>query len=80
MTLELLDVEADRARIKTIWTSGNFGKIAESIQSHAAAFVDRLTINPYSLVLDLACGTSNIAVEVARWDAIVIRRPALLRR
>ena len=71
MTLDIAAVEADRLRIKTIWTSGDFGKIAGSVQPHATAFVKRLSIKPCALVLDLACGTGNIAVEVARRNAIV---------
>lgn len=71
MTLEMTTIEADRARIKTIWTSGDFAKIAESIETHAEEFVARLPIKPDSLVLDIACGTGNIALEAARREAIV---------
>jgi SAM-dependent methyltransferase len=71
MPLEITTLEADRARIKTIWTSGDFGKIAESIQTHADDFVANLPIIPDALVLDLCCGTGNIALKVARLGAIV---------
>lgn len=71
MTLVASDMEAARNRIKTIWTSGDFGKIAESIQTHADEFVARLDITPNLKVLDLACGTGNLAVLAAQKDALV---------
>lgn len=71
MTLETSTVEVARTRVKAIWSSGDFGKIAESIQSHADAFVANLPVKSDSLVLDLACGTGNIALAAARRDAIV---------
>jgi len=71
MTLEISVIEADRARIRATWSSGDFSKIAESIETHAEDFVARLRVKPGTLVLDLACGTGNIAVEVAKQHAIV---------
>lgn len=69
MTIVNQDRETARARIKTIWSSGDFGKIAENIQSHADAFVARLNIVPGSQVLDVACGTGNLAVRAAERGA-----------
>ena len=54
MILDVQDMEAARARTKTIWSSGDFGKIAESIQTHADEFVARLPITPNLPVLDVA--------------------------
>lgn len=71
MTLVTQDIEAARARIKTIWSSGNFGKIAESIQTHADEFVARLPITPNLRVLDVACGTGNLAMVAAQRGAKV---------
>ncbi len=71
MTVTTHDIEAARTRIKTIWTSGDFGKIAETIQTHADAFVATLPITPNLRVLDLACGTGNVALLAAGRGATV---------
>lgn len=71
MTVISHDMEAARTRIKTIWTSGDFGKVAESIQGHADKFVAGLPITPGLRVLDLACGTGNLAVLAAQRGATV---------
>lgn len=71
MTVVTQDVEAARARIKNIWSSGDFGKVAETIQTHADEFVARLAITPNSRVLDLATGTGNLAVLAAQRGAKV---------
>jgi 2-polyprenyl-3-methyl-5-hydroxy-6-metoxy-1,4-benzoquinol methylase len=71
MTSVVQDLEAARTRVKTIWTSGDFGKIAESIQTHADEFVARLPVTPDLKVLDLACGTGNLAVRAAQRGAKV---------
>jgi 2-polyprenyl-3-methyl-5-hydroxy-6-metoxy-1,4-benzoquinol methylase len=54
----------DRAR--TIWTTGDFGRIAVGYASGAAAFVDRLSIRTGETVLDVACGSGNLALPAAR--------------
>ncbi len=64
-------IAAARTRVKTIWTSGDFSKFAVFIESHAEAFVANLPISPGLSVLDLACGSGNIAVVAAQRDAIV---------
>jgi ubiquinone/menaquinone biosynthesis C-methylase UbiE len=71
MTVVAPDREAARNRIKMIWSSGDFGKVAESIQTHADEFVARLGITPNLRILDLACGTGNLAVLAAQKDALV---------
>lgn len=71
MTVITPDMETARARVKTIWSSGDFGKIAESIQAHADEFMARLQIFPGMRVLDLACGTGNLAVLAAERGANV---------
>jgi SAM-dependent methyltransferase len=57
--------------MKATWSSGDFGKIAEIIQSGAEEFVDRLDLKPNETVLDVACGTGNSAIPAARKGAVV---------
>jgi SAM-dependent methyltransferase len=53
------------------WTAGDFGKIAEYSAKDAEAFVDSLNIAPGARVLDVACGTGNLAIPAARKGAEV---------
>jgi ubiquinone/menaquinone biosynthesis C-methylase UbiE len=71
MNLDVQDMESARMRIKSIWSSGDFGKIAESIQTHADEFVGRLPIIPGLRVLDVASGTGNLSVPAAQRGAKV---------
>jgi SAM-dependent methyltransferase len=73
-TLAVDTVETDplTARTRAIWMAGDFGKIAESYAPGAAEFITRLNFRPSDRVLDVACGTGNLAVPAARAGAQVI--------
>lgn len=58
-------------RARDTWTSGDFGRIAVAYTDGAAAFVDRLSLGEGELVLDVACGTGNLAIPAARSGAFV---------
>jgi SAM-dependent methyltransferase len=58
-------------RTRSTWTAGNFGKIAVGYAPGAAKFVERLTLVPGESVLDVACGTGNLAIPAARAGASV---------
>jgi len=65
------DINAIKSKMKTIWTAGDFGKIAEIIQGGADEFIDRLNLKPGETVLDVACGTGNTAIPAAKKGAAV---------
>jgi SAM-dependent methyltransferase len=73
-TLALDTIETDplTARTRATWMAGDFGKIAESYAPGAAEFITRLNFRPSDRVLDVACGTGNLAVPAARAGAQVI--------
>ena len=48
------------------WRSGDFGRIATSFEAGAVDFVDRLRLFPGVKVLDVACGTGNLAIRQAK--------------
>ncbi len=53
------------------WMAGDFGQIARYSAPAAEAFVDRLHIQSGARVLDVACGTGNLAIPAARAGAQV---------
>ncbi len=74
MTTTLIQTgEADvlSARTKAIWSSGDFGRIAQSYAPGAVEFIQRLNFGPGHQVLDAACGTGNLAIPAARTGAQV---------
>ena len=74
METAVLTTEMDvlKAKIKSTWTSGDFGQIAQSYAPSAAEFVARLGFGPGERVLDVACGTGNLAIPAAKTGATVI--------
>lgn len=59
------------ARARTVWTSGDFLPIARSFARGAEEFIARLALRPKEAVLDVACGTGNLAIPAARAGARV---------
>jgi SAM-dependent methyltransferase len=55
-----------RSRSKAVWESGDFGLVARYNELAAEEFMSRLPLKPGHRVLDLACGTGNLAVLAAR--------------
>src|SRR5271165_7238599 len=64
-------LEKLKQRMRETWIAGDFGQIARYSARAAAEFVDRLNIQPGMRVLDVACGTGNLAIPAARTGAEV---------
>lgn len=65
------DLEAIKAKQKATWEAGDFGRIARTIEDAAEEFMARRRLHPGSSMLDVACGTGNLAVIAARHGCAV---------
>ena len=64
-------IEPIKAAMRAAWMAGDFGVVAKTIAGGAEAFVARLDIPAGAKVLDVACGTGNLAIPLARQGCIV---------
>ena len=65
------ELDALKTRLRATWIAGDFGQIAKYYTDGAEAFVNRLNLEPGMKVLDVACGTGNLALPAARAGAVV---------
>ena len=66
-----VDINALKNRMRDTWMAGDFGVIAAYTAEAAKDFADRLGIAPGTRVLDVACGTGNTVIPIARAGAVV---------
>lgn len=64
-------IEQIKQSMRASWMAGDFGVIARTISAGADAFIEGLGIAPGARVLDVACGTGNTALPLARRGANV---------
>ncbi|MGP0072319.1 MAG: class I SAM-dependent methyltransferase [Bryobacteraceae bacterium] len=64
-------IDQIKQRMRSTWMAGDFGEIARYSAKCAEEFVDRLHLAPSASVLDVACGTGNLAIPAARQGAWV---------
>lgn len=65
------ELETLKARLRATWIAGDFGQIAKASAAGGEDFIKRLNLQPGMTVLDVACGTGNLAIPAARVGAIV---------
>jgi SAM-dependent methyltransferase len=65
------EMDALKAKLRATWIAGDFGQIARFYATEAEKFVKGLGLKPGSKVLDVACGTGNLALPAARLGANV---------
>jgi SAM-dependent methyltransferase len=65
------EMESLKTRLKAMWMTGDFGEVAKHIEAGAEEFITRLALEPGLRLLDVACGSGNLAIPAARAGAIV---------
>jgi SAM-dependent methyltransferase len=71
MSATVADFAQLKSGMKFAWMAGDFGQIATFTSQAAEDFVRRIGIPANAKVLDVACGTGNTAIPVARAGASV---------
>ncbi|MFT4050510.1 MAG: class I SAM-dependent methyltransferase [Solirubrobacterales bacterium] len=66
-----MDVAAFKEGQKTIWSLGEFADIAAMIRGASETILDKAAVSAGDTVLDVACGTGNLAIPAAQRGAIV---------
>lgn len=65
------DMDALKARLKSMWMAGDYGHFAKYLEPGALEFLDTLDIQPGQKVLDVACGAGQLSLPAARLGAQV---------
>lgn len=65
------EMESLKTRLKAIWMAGDFGQLAKLNEQGAEEFIARLSLKSGVRLLDVACGSGNLAIPAARAGAVV---------
>jgi len=60
------EVEGLKARLKKVWMAGDYDRFSRYIESGARDFYERLQVAPGSRLLDVGCGSGQLALMAAK--------------
>ncbi len=60
------EIDSIKARLKSIWTAGDYDRFSRFMEGGARDFYERLNIAPGCKLLDIACGSGQLALMAAR--------------
>ncbi len=60
------EVDGVKTRLKAIWTAGDYDRFSRYMEGSAREFYERLDIAPGSQLLDVACGSGQLALMAAK--------------
>ena len=62
----ITEIDDVKARLKSIWTAGDYDRFSRFMEGGAREFYDRLNIVPGCTLLDVACGSGQLALMAAK--------------
>lgn len=60
------EIDNIKARLKSIWTAGDYDRFSRFMEGGAREFYERLNIAPGCKLLDVACGSGQLALIAAK--------------
>jgi len=60
------EMDSLKARLKSIWMAGDYDRFSRFMEGGAREFYERLTIAPGCQLLDVACGSGQLALMAAK--------------
>ncbi len=60
------EIDSLKTRIKEIWTAGDYDRFSRYMEGSAREFYERLDIAPNGQLLDVACGSGQVALMAAK--------------
>jgi len=65
------EMDSLKTRLKSIWTAGDYDRFSRYMEGSAREFYERLDLAPGCQVLDVACGSGQLALMAAK-DGIAV--------
>jgi SAM-dependent methyltransferase len=66
MSAMIGEIDSIKARLKSIWTAGDYDRFSRYMEGSAREFYERLNIAPGCQLLDVGCGSGQVALMAAR--------------
>jgi SAM-dependent methyltransferase len=60
------DIEGLKSRLRTTWMAGDYDRFSRFMENDARSFYERLDVPPGAHLLDVACGSGQVALIAAR--------------
>ena len=60
------DIESLKSRLRTTWMAGDYDRFSRFMENDARSFYERLDVPPGAHLLDVACGSGQLALIAAR--------------
>ena len=59
-------IESIKSQLRTTWMAGDYDRFSRYMEPEARAFFERLPLSPNLRLLDVACGSGQLALIAAR--------------
>ena len=59
-------IETLKSRLRATWMAGDYDRFSRSMENDARSFYERLDVPPGAHLLDVACGSGQLALIAAR--------------